>query len=61
MIETDRSINAWSKLLQYFEDEKRDILKIINYLKQIRELAEKEFPNARSFIRPGFDEVAKND
>ena len=60
LIEIDRSINAWSSLLKYFEDEKRDILKIINYLKQIREIAEKEFPDARSFIRPGFDEVAQN-
>jgi hypothetical protein len=49
--------DAWSELLKYFEDEKKGILKIINYLKQIREIAEKEFPNARSFIRPGFDEV----
>lgn len=60
LIEIDRSINAWSELLQYFEDEKKGIFKIINYLKQIREIAEKEFPNARSFIRPGFDEVAQN-
>ena len=60
LIEIDRSINAWSKLLKYFEYEKRDTLKIINYLKQIREIAEKEFPNARLFIRPGFDEVAQN-
>ena len=57
LIETDRSINAWSELLKYFAGQKRDILKIINYLQQIRELAEKEFPNARSFVRPGFDEV----
>ncbi len=60
LIEIDRSINAWSELLKYFEAEPRDILKIINYLKQIREIAEKEFPNTRSFIRPGFDEVAQN-
>ena len=60
LIEIDRSINAWSELLKYFEDQKRDILKIINYLKQIREITEKEFPNARSFIRPGFDEVTQN-
>jgi hypothetical protein len=60
LIEIDRSISAWSKLLKYFEAEKKGILKIINYLKQIREIAEKEFPNARSFIRPGFDEVAQN-
>ena len=56
LIETDRSINAWSQVLKYFTAKKEDILNIINYLKQIRELAEKEFPNARSFIRPGFDE-----
>lgn len=60
LIEIDRSINAWSELLQYFEDEKKGILKIINYLKQIREIAEKEFPNARAFIRPGFDEITQN-
>ncbi len=60
LIEIDRSINSWSELLPYFEPETRDILKIINYLKQIREMAEKEFPNARAFIRPGFDEVAQN-
>ena len=57
LIEIDRSINAWSELLKYFQAEPRDILKIINYLKQIREIAEQEFPNARSFIRPGFDEI----
>ncbi|MGF1540450.1 MAG: hypothetical protein ACFCU5_08360 [Pleurocapsa sp.] len=60
LIEIDRSINAWSELLKYFEGEKKGILKIINYLKQIREIAEKEFPNARSFIRPGFDEISQN-
>jgi hypothetical protein len=60
LIEIDRSINAWSELLKYFEDEKKGILKIINHLKQIREIAEKEFPTARSFIRPGFDEIYPN-
>lgn len=57
LIETDRSINAWGNLLKYFEDDNEDILKIINYLQQIREIAEQEFPHARVFIRPGFDEV----
>ena len=58
MIEIERSINAWSELLKYFDAEKKDILKIINYLKQILQMTEKEFPKARSFIRPGFDEIA---
>ena len=57
LIETDRSINAWSELLKYFEAQKPEILKIINYLQRIREMAEKEFPHARVFIRPGFDGV----
>ena len=56
LIEIDRSINAWSELLKYYEYKSQEILKIINYLKQIRECAEKEFPQARLFIRPGFDE-----
>ncbi len=58
LIEIERSINVWSELLKYYDAEKKDILKIINYLKRIQETTEKEFPNARSFIRPGFDEIA---
>ncbi len=58
LIEIERSISAWSELLKYFEAEKKDILKTICHLKQILEMAEKEFPQARSFIRPGFDQIA---
>ncbi len=57
LIEIDRSLNAWSMLLKYFEQEKRDLFKIINCLQQLREMAEKEFPHARAFIRPGWDEL----
>lgn len=60
LIEIDHSINAWSMLLKYFEQEKRDLLKIINCLQQLREMAEKEFPHARAFIRPGWDELPHN-
>ncbi len=58
LIEIDRSINAWGQLWKYFESQQIDIVTIINYLQQMREMAEKEFPHARAFIRPGFDEVA---
>ena len=58
LIEIERSMSAWSELLKYFDTEKKDILKIICHLKQILEMAEKEFPQARSFIRPGFDQIA---
>ena len=58
LIEIDRSINAWGQLWKYFESQKIELVTIINYLQQMREMAEKEFPHARAFIRPGFDEVA---
>ncbi len=58
LIEIERSMSAWSELLKYFDTEKKDILKIICHLKQILEMAEKEFPQARSFIRPGLDQIA---
>ncbi|MFH2218847.1 MAG: hypothetical protein ABII68_04200 [Pseudomonadota bacterium] len=57
LIGMDRSISAWGELLNYFKSRRKQILEIIRYLKRIRDIAEKEFPNARAFIRPGFDEV----
>jgi hypothetical protein len=56
LIGMDLSISAWGELLKRFKGRRKEILEIIRYLKQIRDIAEKEFPNARAFIRPGFDE-----
>jgi len=33
------------------------IVPLIFQLERLRKRVEKEFPNARAFIRPGFDEV----
>lgn len=60
LIEIDRSISAWGELLNHFASQRKEILEIISYLKRIREIAENEFPNARAFIRPGFDEIEQN-
>ena len=57
LIEMDRSISAWGELLKHFTEQKKEILEIIRHLNRIRDVAEKEFPNARAFIRPGFDEI----
>jgi hypothetical protein len=57
LIELDRSIGAWWELCNAFRDQEKGILQIIRHLKHIRDIAEREFPNARAFIRPGFDEV----
>ena len=56
LIGIDRSISAWGALLQYFPEQKSELVKRIGFLKQIRDVTEKEFSNARAFVRPGFDE-----
>ena len=58
LIGIDRSIGAWGKILTVFPDQEKETVNIIAGLKHLRDIAEKEFPEARSFIRPGFDEVA---
>ena len=57
LIAIDRSISAWGELLKDCSA-KKPILDIINHLKLLREMTEKEFPEVRAFVRPGFDEVA---
>ena len=52
----DRSIAAWGGLLQTFPDQEDEILQLLVLLEQIRKQTEAEFPDARKFIRPGFDE-----
>ncbi len=56
LIAIDRSISAWGKMMNYFPDQEDELLKILVLLEQLRRKTEKEFPNARSFIRAGFDE-----
>jgi hypothetical protein len=56
LIGMDRSISAWGKIITYFPDEEASILGIIAHLERLRRRTETEFPNARAFVRPGFDE-----
>jgi hypothetical protein len=57
LIGIDRSISAWGEMAGYFPEEK-EVLRIIKFLTRLREMTEKEFPDARSFKRPGFDEYS---
>ena len=57
LIGIDRSIGAWGQLLQLFPEREKSILELLNLLKQILSITENTFPDARSFIRPGFDEI----
>jgi len=52
----DRSIDAWQVLASHFQETEDSIQPLVKLLGDLRRRAETRFPNARSFIRPGFDE-----
>jgi hypothetical protein len=51
----ERSIAAWAALLTHFPDPQDRILNLLATLKALLRQAEASFPNARAFLRPGFD------
>jgi hypothetical protein len=55
LIAIDRSIAAWGYLQKHFSESFDEILDILVLLERIRKKTEKCFPNARAFVRPGFD------
>jgi hypothetical protein len=61
LIGMDRSISAWGKMLKCFPDQKESIIDIISHLDRLRRRTEKKFPDARAFVRPGFDEIGTED
>ncbi|MGD9230296.1 MAG: hypothetical protein PVJ20_05730, partial [Desulfobacterales bacterium] len=56
LIGMDRSISAWGEILKYFPDQRKNIISMITQLERLRKRTENEFPDARAFVRPGFDE-----
>ena len=57
LIGIDRSIAAW-RWLQLCQPERLEsIVPLILQLERLRQRVEKTFPEARDFVRPGFDEV----
>jgi hypothetical protein len=55
LIAMDRSIAAWLRMREFFPDKTDGILTMLVHLDRLRRASEKEFPDARSFMRPGFD------
>jgi hypothetical protein len=51
----DRSIEAWSTLRDLLPARSEGIIETLAHLNRLRHAIEEEFPNARAFIRPGFD------
>lgn len=57
LIAMDRSIAAWGELHRQFPEAQDDILDILVQLDRLRRKTEQQFPEARAFVRPGFDET----
>ena len=56
LIGVDRSLAAWAALRPHFPEQEDAILDFQLRLARLRRDAEKLFPNARAFVRAGFDE-----
>lgn len=56
LIAIDRSISAWKLMCDLRPENADSIHGLLLQLEKLRSSAEREFPNARDFIRPGFDE-----
>ena len=60
LIAIDRSTAAWGALRSHFPLLLNDILDVVVHLDQLRREVERIFPDARAFIRPGFDKIDLN-
>lgn len=60
LIAMDRSIGAWAMVSHYNKLYGESVLEIISFLDRLRQAVEKTFPNARLFVRPGFDRTDLN-
>lgn len=58
LIGMDRSIAAWLRMKDFFPDKTDSILTMLVQMDRLRRATEREFPDARGFIRPGFDTVS---
>ncbi len=57
IIGIERSIAAWKMLMNSLPELEKQIIDLIIYLKSILKRVETQFPRARAFVRPGFDEI----
>jgi hypothetical protein len=61
LIGIDRSIAAWRLMQLSLPQQAQSIMTLILQLETLRTRLELGFPNARGFVRPGFDEVIGQD
>ena len=58
LIAIERSTAAWSGLLPHISHAESEILDFLCQLERLRRATEWSFPDARTFVRPGFDDGA---
>jgi hypothetical protein len=56
LISIERSMAAWTKLRAHLPEQRDALLDMLVALDRLRRGLERDFPKARSFVRPGFDE-----
>jgi len=56
LLSIEKSLKAWIILYEAFPAHEDEILGWMKELSWLQHNLEKEFPGARAFIRPGFDE-----
>jgi len=60
IIGIERSMAAWARLLNQFPQQERSILDLLVHLRKMLLMIDESFPDARAFIRPGFDTPGKS-
>jgi len=55
LIGLDRSIASWGELVHFSQLNEDEIIHFLLKLEKLKKLIELDFPDARAFIRPGFD------
>ncbi len=60
LIGMDRSIAAWGEVRNHLPIFNNEIMALLVHLDRLRGKTEKAFPDARAFIRPGFDKIDLN-
>jgi hypothetical protein len=59
LIGMDRSLSAWALLRACLPERRADTRALLLHLERLRRRTEQTFPNARSFVRPGFDSLPR--
>ena len=58
LIGIDRSILGWRLMQRSVPEHADSVVRLILQLERLRNRVEKHFPDARAFVRPGFDDAA---